>query len=266
MTPAEKIYSEERENRSIIVLRPEGMFYRAYERSAYLVCKSIKEFKPTKRFYKNIGQEIVSIGFPKDTYPKYLGERTAVVDSDGTIRVQCGMELDEGLFESWKQSLPLASAKESRHSFEGDRIQVYRESYALMMKVFDSLVNVSRDFKQIPGEDIRRGSLNLVRSVLKANDARDDSGRKEEIGKALESVEDIKLLLRILCDLHQISPGNYMLMSGMAVSISGQLKAWASYSENNDPQKRQGRLQTEGHGFPGSIPEFSGPSPEELRR
>jgi len=40
----------------------------------------------------------------------------------------------------------------------------------------------------------------------------DAAGRIEEIGKALESVEDIKLLLRILCDLHQISPGNYMLM------------------------------------------------------
>jgi len=68
MTPAWKIYSKESTNRTVIILCPERMFYRAYEQSAYLVCKSIKEFKSTKRFYKNIGQEIVSIAFPKDTY------------------------------------------------------------------------------------------------------------------------------------------------------------------------------------------------------
>jgi len=37
-----------------------------------------------------------------------------------------------------------------------------------------------------------KDSLNLVRSVLKANDARDVAGLKEEIGKALASVENIK--------------------------------------------------------------------------
>jgi len=248
MTPIEKIYNEESTNMGVMILRPEGMFYRAYEHSAFLVCKTVKEFKPTKRFFKKIGKEVVSIGFPQDTYGKYIGERGAVFDADGTIRVQSGAEIDDVLFRSWKDSLPLAGPRENDSLVNGDRIQAYRESYALLIQVFEAVVNIQKDYKSIPGEDIRRDCLELVRCVLQANDAKEDAVRASFIKKALACDEDIKLLLRILCDLKQISPGAYMMLSGMVVSISGQLKAWLSYTEKHSNQKVTGTPHTQGQG------------------
>jgi hypothetical protein len=43
----------EKENQQII-LHKEGLFIKVYERSAYLFTKNIKEYKLTKKFYKNV--------------------------------------------------------------------------------------------------------------------------------------------------------------------------------------------------------------------
>jgi len=52
------------ENNSDIVLHKEGMFWRAYEYSAYCFVTNIKNYNVLHKFYKNIGQDIVYIGFP----------------------------------------------------------------------------------------------------------------------------------------------------------------------------------------------------------
>ena len=46
-----------------IHLFQEGSFYRAYEWSAWLVCRYIHEFKVTHRRMKGIEQSVVLIGF-----------------------------------------------------------------------------------------------------------------------------------------------------------------------------------------------------------
>jgi hypothetical protein len=43
----------------------EGVFWIAYEQSAYYFYVQ-KGYKPTKKFIKCIGQEVVSIGFPEN--------------------------------------------------------------------------------------------------------------------------------------------------------------------------------------------------------
>ena len=48
----------EKDNKQLI-LHKEGLFIKAYERSAYLFTKHIKEYKLTKKFYKNVKQEVV---------------------------------------------------------------------------------------------------------------------------------------------------------------------------------------------------------------
>jgi hypothetical protein len=47
----------EKENKQII-LHKEGFFIKVYERSVYLFTKHIKEYKLTKKIYKNAKQEI----------------------------------------------------------------------------------------------------------------------------------------------------------------------------------------------------------------
>ena len=59
----------EQEN-SDIILHKEGLFIRVYERSAYLFTKHLKAYNITKKFYKNVKQEVVYLGFPQSSFSK----------------------------------------------------------------------------------------------------------------------------------------------------------------------------------------------------
>ena len=50
-----------------IYLYPEGNFMRAFERSAWLWCKYVKDFKAIRRKVKDTGDIVVQIGWE---YPK----------------------------------------------------------------------------------------------------------------------------------------------------------------------------------------------------
>ncbi len=50
----------------------EGMFWRAYERSAFALVKQVHPFKPIKRAYKALGGgELVYVGFPMSSEEKF---------------------------------------------------------------------------------------------------------------------------------------------------------------------------------------------------
>ena len=63
MTIREKIDVAAVATEQQIHLWKEGIFWVAYEQSAYLVWL-LKKYKPTKKFIKSVGMEVVSIGFP----------------------------------------------------------------------------------------------------------------------------------------------------------------------------------------------------------
>ena len=54
----------DREMQRAIHLFQEGSFYRAYEWSAWLMCRCLHEFKVTHRRMKGIEQSVTLIGFP----------------------------------------------------------------------------------------------------------------------------------------------------------------------------------------------------------
>jgi hypothetical protein len=60
----EEIQKKEGQNTGSIFLRKEGLFWRAYEQSAFHFVKHIRDYVPQKKYFKNIKSEIVFIGFP----------------------------------------------------------------------------------------------------------------------------------------------------------------------------------------------------------
>ncbi|GHT49757.1 hypothetical protein FACS189440_16010 [Bacteroidia bacterium] len=66
------IFFIEEGNISHIHLYKEGSFWKAYENSAYLFVQHIKAYQTRLRYYKNIDQEIISIGFPDVALPKII--------------------------------------------------------------------------------------------------------------------------------------------------------------------------------------------------
>lgn len=63
-----RILALEAQNKDKIILLMEGMFWKAYERSAFQICSTMEKFQTSKRAVKKLGgEEIISIGFPDVT-------------------------------------------------------------------------------------------------------------------------------------------------------------------------------------------------------
>ena len=99
----------EAENTDRIILYREGLFWKAYERSAFAVCTQIRPFKPTKRSLKTLdGGELISIGFPSSTEERVLDGLTRLeTEPDRLVLASC-RPVVVAEFETWKASVPLA--------------------------------------------------------------------------------------------------------------------------------------------------------------
>ena len=62
----------EQNNKGNIILHKEGIFWRAYEQSAYLFTHHIKEYQIIKKYYKNAKQDVVYLGFPLTSIKEIL--------------------------------------------------------------------------------------------------------------------------------------------------------------------------------------------------
>lgn len=64
MSTIKERVEREQSNIDKIYLYKEGIFYRAYERSAYLWINHICKYEIKKRYVKTVGKVIVYLGFP----------------------------------------------------------------------------------------------------------------------------------------------------------------------------------------------------------
>ncbi len=81
MTSRELIAAEAN-NTDRIALYREGLFWKAYERSAYALCTQVRPFKPTRKILKTLaGGDIVSVGFPTHAADRILAGLRRLDDS-----------------------------------------------------------------------------------------------------------------------------------------------------------------------------------------
>ena len=62
-----EIIQIENGNRNTIILLREGIFWRAYEKSAYAFSMQVHPYKPTRKWVIAVKQDVVSLGFPVST-------------------------------------------------------------------------------------------------------------------------------------------------------------------------------------------------------
>ncbi len=107
----------------------EGSFMRAYEWSAWLWCKYVKDFSPTHRKAKQVDGTIIHIGCPVTSLSKHLPEGASnVFNEDGSASISLPETLipdDTDLAamaseaEQWKQSFPVAEPAKKKPDTEG---------------------------------------------------------------------------------------------------------------------------------------------------
>lgn len=109
----------EAENTDRIILYKEGLFWKAYERSAYILCMQVRPFKPTKKSLKSLdGGHIVSVGFPWKHEQKHIGALERLESGDERLTLAAASAIDPADFEAWKALLPLHTPAAPRRAGE----------------------------------------------------------------------------------------------------------------------------------------------------
>lgn len=87
-----------------VTLYYEGMFWKAYERSAYLVYTQLHPYKPTRRIIKKLGGErMVSIGFPHSSLESLMQGHPLLTESPLSRTYGGFIPLNEQSFLRWKE-------------------------------------------------------------------------------------------------------------------------------------------------------------------
>ncbi|WP_293672456.1 hypothetical protein [uncultured Parabacteroides sp.] len=106
MNLKEKIEAEQ-QDRPLIILYMEGMFWKAYEQSAMRFTKEVKAYRLQKRFVKIVNGEVVSMGFPDGSLQEVLNGRELTRIDDKRISFYVETAFSAAEFEAWKAELPL---------------------------------------------------------------------------------------------------------------------------------------------------------------
>jgi len=105
-----EIITNENQNTGEIHLHKEGIFWKAYQQSAYLFTREVKAFKVSKKLVKAVGREVVSLGFPQQAFSTYF-EETRWNEIDEKQRLITGYTLQTEDYRQWLESLPLTERK-----------------------------------------------------------------------------------------------------------------------------------------------------------
>jgi hypothetical protein len=104
-----------------------------------------------------------------------------------------------------------------------DTLPVFKKSYDLTIEIYKMASCLSREYKYTIGEKLKNTSLELLLQIYNANSA---VKKEAHIDKCREKVETARLLIRLLCDLRQISIKKMAALNTLIESIGRQLTGW----------------------------------------
>lgn len=106
-------------------------------------------------------------------------------------------------------------------------LPVYKASYQLLHKIVGMSVSWQRDYRYTLGQELKQELIDLLILQFRANSRAD---KYDSLSLARESMERVKIRVRLLHDLHQIGGTQYATLASEMGSISKQLAAWQAKS------------------------------------
>lgn len=101
-------------------------------------------------------------------------------------------------------------------------LPVFKDAYDLLLRVYTVSRTFQRDFRYTIGEDLKKMLMTMMLCLFRANRSRE---KLCEVALCREHIEEVKIYLRILHDLKQLSLKQYVLLSERSEAISKQLAA-----------------------------------------
>jgi hypothetical protein len=79
---------------------------------------------------------------------------------------------------------------------------VYKATYDLLLEIFQFTKDFSKEYKYTIEETLKKETTELLTLIFRPNTQKD---KEEILQKARERIEIIRLLVRVMKDLHQIN-------------------------------------------------------------
>jgi hypothetical protein len=102
-------------------------------------------------------------------------------------------------------------------------LNVFKDVYKLILIVFEVTKDFPREYKYTLGQDIKRDSIQLVRSIYRANKAKD---KKQYLEAFLDDFEILKLELRLCTDMKILAIRRQAEISVLMDGIGRQITGW----------------------------------------
>ena len=106
-------------------------------------------------------------------------------------------------------------------------LPVYRDTYQLILKVFEYTKDFPKEYKYTLGQDMKRDALHLLRSIYRANKHKN---RAEQLDVFLDECELLKLEIRLSTDMKLFSIKKQAVLSALMDSIGKQVTGWRNAS------------------------------------
>ena len=102
-------------------------------------------------------------------------------------------------------------------------LPVFKDTYTLMLKIFELTQHFPREYKFTIGQDMKRDCLQLARSIYRANKCKDKAVYLEHF---LDDFELLKLELRLCKDLGLFHLKAQASLAVLMDSIGKQIIGW----------------------------------------
>lgn len=220
----------------------EGNFYKAYERSAYLLCTFVHPFKVNVRSLKGLDEPLVSIGFPLSSYEKFCSgmiPEAPIAGQPDSVVLSISPKPDFAGFVLWKSSVSKERSeimRQERRTPHFNNLPVYGVSYRLALDVTNLCSSLDRRFRYSLGEDLRNSAKQIVLNITWAGK---DDEKVDCIVSARHSLTEMQLCLRLLNDLKAITDKRYVSFLELTNDLSSQLSKWEQHSRQySSPEYR----------------------------
>jgi len=104
-----------------------------------------------------------------------------------------------------------------------DELPVYKATYDLLLAIFQFTKEFSKEYKYTVGESLKKETIELLTLIYRANSRYQ---KTEILQTAREQIEVIRLLIRLMKDMHQISLNKFVKVNQSVENVSKQLNGW----------------------------------------
>lgn len=104
-----------------------------------------------------------------------------------------------------------------------DELPVYKASYDLLLEIFKFTKNFTKEYKYTIGESLKKETVELITLIYRANSIKD---KFDVLQTAREHIEVIRLFIRLMKDLKQISIKKFVQVNKQVENVSKQLTGW----------------------------------------